>query len=79
MSKDIQAITVVGGQKVTLEGINRKGKVRQHFICNEVSENSCEISAGRGMQIIASSKKQLKLNMLMQNGKKLYLHYNHSK
>ena len=80
MSKDIKTVTVEKDKKVTLMGVNRKGKARkQTFTCKEISKNSCEILAGRGMQFTASDAKHLKLDMPMQNGKKLHLHYNLSK
>jgi hypothetical protein len=80
MSKDIKTITVANGQKVTLEGVNRKWKARkQTFACKKISKNSCEIPAGRGMQLTAANAKHLKLDMPMQNGKKLHLHYSLSK
>jgi len=76
MSKDIKTVRVAKGKKVTLVGENRKGKVRkQTFECKTVSENSCKISAGRGMTLSSSDAKYVKLEMPMQNGKLLYLHY----
>ncbi len=80
MSKDIRAVSVAKGKKVTLVGENRKGKVRkQTFECKTVSGNSCKISAGRGMTLRSSDAKRIKLEMPMQNGKLLYLHYNLTK
>jgi hypothetical protein len=80
MSKDISTVNVSKGKKVTLVGVNRKGKARkQTFVCKEISKNSCEIPAGRGMQLTASDAKHLKLDMPMQNGKKLHLHYSLTK
>ncbi len=76
MSKDIKTVTVAKSKKVTLVGENRKGKARkQTFECKTVSENSCKISAGRGMTLRSSDVKHIKLEMPMQNGKLLYLHY----
>lgn len=74
MSKDIQTITVSKGQKVTLTGVNRKGKARKHtFACQQKSKNACEIAAGRGMLITALDAKHIKLDMPMQNGEKLHI------
>ncbi len=76
MSKDIKTVTVAKSKKVTLVGENRKGKARkQTFECKTVSENSCKISAGRGMTLSSSDAKHLKLGMPMQNRKVLYLFY----
>jgi hypothetical protein len=76
MSKDISTVNVSKGKKVTLVGVNRKGKARkQTFVCKEISKNSCEIPAGRGMQLTTSDAKHLKLDMPMQNGKTLHLFY----
>ena len=80
MSKDIKTVTVAKGKKVTLVGVNRKGKVRkQTFTYKEISKNTYQIPAGRGMQLIASDAKHLKLDMPMQNGKKLHLFYSLTK
>ncbi len=77
MSKDIKTVAVAKGKKVTLVGENREGKARkQTFECKTVSENSCKISAGRGMTLSSSDTKHIKLEIPMQNGKLLYLHYN---
>ena len=80
MSKDIKTVTVAKGKKVTLVGVNRKGKARkQTFVYKEISKNTYQIPAGRGMQLTASDAKHLKLDMAMQNGKKLHLLYSLSK
>ena len=76
MSKDIKTVTVAKGKKVTLVGVNRKGKARkQTFSYKKISKNTYQIPAGRGMQLTASDTKHLKLDMPMQNGKKLHLFY----
>jgi hypothetical protein len=76
MSKDISTVSVAKGKKVTLVGVNRKGKARkQTFTYKEISKNIYQISAGRGMQLTASDAKHLKLDMAMQNGKTLHLFY----
>ena len=80
MSKDIKTVTVAKGKKVTLVGVNRKGKARkQTFAYKEISKNTYQIPAGRGMQLTASDAKHLKLDMPMQNGKKLHLFYSLTK
>ena len=77
MSKDIETVTVTKGKKVTLSGVNRKGKARkQTFEYEEVSKNTYKIPAGRkGMEVTSSDDKHLKLGLSMQNGKMLYLLY----
>jgi vesicle coat complex subunit len=76
MSKDIKTVSVSKAKKVTIEGQNRKGKHRkQTFTYKEISKNTYEIPAGRGIQVTASDAKHLKLDMPMQNGKKLHLFY----
>ncbi len=80
MSKDIQSVTVAQGKKVTLMGVNRKGKARkQTFSYKKISKNTYEISAGRGIQLTSSDAKHLKLDMSMQNGKKIHLFYSLTK
>ena len=76
MSKDIKTITVAKGKKVTLEGVNREGNVRKHtFDYTEISKDKYNIPAGRGMEATSSDANYLKLDMAMQNGKKLHLHF----
>jgi len=76
MSKDIKTVTVLKGKKVTLSGVNRKGKARkQTFSYEEVSKNTYEIPAGRGMEATSSDAKHLNLGLPMQNGKVLHLLY----
>ncbi len=80
MSKDIKNVTVAQGKKVTLMGVNRKGKARkQTFIYKKISKNTYEIPAGRGMQLTASDAKHLKLDLVMQNGEKIHLYYSLTK